>query len=184
MRLLILSLVLWMTAQAAAAQRWTIEDYGFSVDIPKKFAMCGGGVADHGVGFYLDDNPASLDDGCAVKPTRRVITVFAGLGMDSTLQATAARVCGYGDKRGVTVQAPSGLALGDRPSISCRHDNRSEWIELLVVTECGVPSQKPHVPEMICSAWLHTTPDSFVGDLAIYRETIASVRFFEPRGYK
>lgn len=66
-----------VTLGQANAKSFANRDVGFSVDVPDNLARCGPGSADHGIGVYLDGRPAAVDDGCAAKATRRVVTVYA-----------------------------------------------------------------------------------------------------------
>jgi hypothetical protein len=172
---------LLLASAPAVAERAVEEGYGFSVDIPTGFAACGPDLAGHGFGFYLDDRPAAVDDSCA-RGKRRVITAYAHVAQQSSLTSEANQECGYRKQDGgIEVSTPSALNLGGRPSIACEFNHKAAWIDVLSMTECGLPPPKPHAPGLICSAWMRTTPKFYETDLKVFRATIASIRFFEPR---
>ncbi len=181
MRFLIVCALMLIPSTFARAATAAINGYGFSVTIPDRYSQCGPDWAGHGVGFYLDGRPAAVDDGCAAKPTRRVVTVFADMPQLASLESEAATDCAYSKQRGgIEVQSPPKLELGNRSSIACTFRFGNEWIEILVVTECGLPPPRPHSLSVVCNAWLHTTPRSFPSDLLVFRTTLGSVKFFEP----
>ncbi len=162
-RLSLLAVAFILAPCVAKAERWDIAGYGYSVDVPKADAMCGHGAADHGIGFYLDGRPTATDnDPCADRHTRRTITVYATVDGESSLRQTHEVDCKYMREKGsASSDPPSNLNLGGRLSLACRADFRDGWVDLLVQSECGSPPRRPHIPELICNAWLHTTETMF-----------------------
>jgi hypothetical protein len=182
MRFVILAFVFSVVPTALAhAERAYLDGFGYSVEVPKGLAECGPDAAGHGVGFYLDGRPEAVEPGCALSKGRRVVTVFAETGRGNSIEDHAAWSCGFQHKNGTKSRPPSDLSIGGRKSTACRTNIGSKWIEILVVTECGVPPSRPHRIDMACNAWLRTTPEYFSADLNVFRATLNSVRFMAPR---
>jgi len=156
------------------------EEFGFSVQVPKRHPTCTGEAYQHddGILIFLDRGA----EGCVGIPSRPHINVDANY---NAVEAPDVRAwldgMGCDPKNGKVGAAPAGLTIGRHPAVACRVDRPDGWIDIkLAGASRWVDRKWDDWPYIIYSASLHTTPARLKHDLATFRQVLGSSRLFRP----
>ncbi len=177
-RALTVFVAVFFLATACRAESYRNDDYRYTIAIPDGYAHCAPGAADHGPGIYLDGKPALPDDGCALHPTRRVMTFWAEYNTIPQDLGSEARVS-CKPRKSMPVVLLRDLRYGDNRSIACRIDHADGWIEYFAVTQSAV-RRPADPPDIFYGAWLHTNRQSRAEDLRTFTAVLESLRLVKP----
>jgi hypothetical protein len=163
----------------ANAETYRNPEFGFSVEVGGRLTCRAAPFThDHGIDLYLDGLHLEGGPGDCDLYDRPFIGIIGNYNVlfAPSAAAQARTLCGYA---GRPTKAPPGLQIDGHSSSSCRVDRRDGWIEIDVVAQDWQQPGK-HTELINYEVMLHTTPQRFDQDLALFRAVLKTIRIFKP----
>lgn len=174
-------LLLCVSAEASPRKRvYHNIDYGITLPVPNAAQMCpvsSGDTTHHGVTLLLGSKD---DKQCGISSKKRWILVWSQYNAvedSKTLHSFLQWQCQY-EAKGQCQALQTELQINGLPSEAARVDYPDGSIQIMVVAQAGKPNPEfdSTVPGNNYELSLHTTPDHFDEDMAVFREILGSIK--------